>query len=93
MMLPINKEAKDYVLRMAKEHDVKFIRMWFTDILGTLKGFSITVAELADALDQGKSFDGSSIEGFARTSESDIPIICRPNRFGNTEGRSRGRRV
>ncbi len=81
MMLPINKEAKDYVLRMAKEHDVKFIRMWFTDILGTLKGFSITVAELADALDRGKSFDGSSIEGFARTNESDMIAFPDPTTF------------
>ena len=60
------EEAKDYVLKMAKEHDVKFIRMWFTDILGMLKSFAITVEELEGALEEGMGFDGSSIEGFAR---------------------------
>ena len=61
MTRPGNEEAKEYVLRVAKEHDVKFIRMWFTDILGTLKGFSITVAGLAAALDHGTGFEGSSL--------------------------------
>jgi glutamine synthetase len=48
---------------MVKEHDVKFIQMWFTDILGFLKSFSITVEELAGAFEEGMGFDGSSIEG------------------------------
>src|SRR3972149_4961629 len=51
------RESKDYVLQMAKEHDVKFIRLWFTDILGSLKSVAITVEELATALDQGACFD------------------------------------
>ena len=56
------KESKEYVLKMAKEHDVKFIKLWFTDILGMLKSFAITVEELEGALEQGMGFDGSSIE-------------------------------
>jgi len=66
------EEAKDYVLKMAKEHDVKFIRLWFTDILGMLKSFAITVEELESAMEDGMGFDGSSIEGFARIDESDM---------------------
>ncbi len=67
-----NGNGKEYVLKMAKEHDVKFIWMWFTDILGMLKSFAITVEELEGALDEGMGFDGSSIEGFARIDESDM---------------------
>ena len=76
-----DQEAKEYVLHMAKENDVKFIRLWFTDILGALKGFAITVDELADALDRGKGFDGSSIEGFARIDESDMIAFPEPATF------------
>ncbi len=68
---------KEYVLRMAKEHDVKFIRLWFTDILGFLKSFAITVEELEGALEEGMGFDGSSIQGFARIDESDM--IAKPD--------------
>ena len=70
-------EAKEFVLGTAKENDVKFIRLWFSDILGNLKGFAITVEELEDALENGVSFDGSSIEGFVRIDESDM--IARPD--------------
>ncbi len=66
------EEGKEYVLKVAKEHDVKFIRLWFTDTLGMLKSFAITVEELEKALTQGMGFDGSSIEGFARIDESDM---------------------
>jgi len=62
-------EAKEYVLKMSKEHEVKFIRLWFTDILGILKSFAITVEELEGALEEGMGFDGSSIQGFARIDE------------------------
>jgi glutamine synthetase len=75
------EEANDYVLKMAKEHDVKFIRMWFTDILGILKSFAITVEELEGALTQGMGFDGSSIEGFARIDESDMVALPDPETF------------
>jgi len=73
------KESKEYVLKMAKEHDVKFIKLWFTDILGMLKSFAITVEELEGALEQGMGFDGSSIEGFARIDESDMVAIPDPD--------------
>jgi glutamine synthetase len=74
-------EAKEYVLKTAKEHDVKFIRLWFSDILGTLKSFAITVEELEGALDEGMGFDGSSIEGFCRIDESDMMALPDPETF------------
>lgn len=74
-------ESKEYILKMAKEHDVKFIRLWFTDILGVLKSFAITVEELEDALEEGMGFDGSSIEGFARIDESDMVALPDPDTF------------
>ncbi|HEY49081.1 MAG TPA: glutamine synthetase [Dehalococcoidia bacterium] len=74
-------ESKDYVLNMAKERDVKFIRLWFTDILGFLKSFAITVEELEGALEQGMGFDGSSIQGFARIDESDMVALPDPDTF------------
>jgi len=77
----VEKKDKEYVLKMAKEHDVKFIRMWFTDILGFLKSFSITVEELEGALEEGMGFDGSSIEGFARIDESDMVAKPDPTTF------------
>jgi glutamine synthetase len=75
------EEGRDYVLKMAKEHDVKFIRLWFTDILGMLKSFAITVEELETALDEGMGFDGSSIAGFARIDESDMVAMPDPDTF------------
>ncbi|MFC2009488.1 glutamine synthetase family protein [Chloroflexota bacterium] len=75
------EEGKQYVLKMAKEHDVKFIRLWFTDILGILKSFAITVEELEGALEEGMGFDGSSIQGFARIDESDMMALPDPNTF------------
>jgi len=76
-----NDDGKEYVLKMAKEHDVKFIRLWFTDILGILKSFAITVEELEGALEQGMGFDGSSIQGFARIDESDMVAMPDPETF------------
>jgi glutamine synthetase len=73
----VAKKTKNDVLKLVKEHKVKFIRLWFTDVLGFLKGFAITVDELEGALDEGMGFDGSSIEGFARIEESDM--IARPD--------------
>jgi len=69
--------TKAEILKQVKEHNVKFIRLWFTDVLGFLKGFAITPNELEGALDEGMGFDGSSIEGFARIEESDM--IARPD--------------
>ena len=59
-------ESASYVISACRENDVKFIRLWFTDIVGALKSFAITVEELEKALEEGMGFDGSSIEGFAR---------------------------
>ncbi|MBI4298609.1 MAG: glutamine synthetase [Chloroflexi bacterium] len=70
-----DQKAIDYVLHLAKEQDVRFIRLWFTDILGYLKGIAITVGELEDALIRGVGFDGSSVEGFARVDESDMVAL------------------
>ena len=72
---------KDYVIKTANENNVKFIRLWFTDILGFLKSFAITIEELERALDEGMGFDGSSIEGFARIDESDMIALPDPNTF------------
>jgi len=67
----VNQE-NEYVLEQAKAHNVKFVNLWFTDILGYLKSFAITVEELALSLEEGQGFDGSSIQGFARIDESDM---------------------
>ena len=72
---------RDFVVRMAQENDVKFIRLWFTDILGHLKGFAITVEDLEDAIEQGVGFDGAAIEGFARIDESDMRAFPDPTTF------------
>ncbi|MFC1905357.1 glutamine synthetase family protein [Chloroflexota bacterium] len=74
-------EACEYVLKKSKENNVKFIKLWFTDILGFLKSFAITVEELENALSEGMGFDGSSIEGFARIDESDMIAMPDPNTF------------
>ncbi len=86
-------ESKDYVLQMAKEHDVKFIRTWFTDILGSLKSVAITVEELPKALEEGVGFDGSSIEGFARIDESDMIAMPDPATFAILPWRPQERSV
>ena len=70
-----------YVLNSAYNSDVKFIRLWFADIEGTLKGLAITVEELEEALKRGVSFDGSSIQGFARSEESDMVAFPDRNTF------------
>jgi glutamine synthetase len=70
-------KEKEKVLKMVKDNNVKFIRLWFTDILGFLKGFAITVDELEGALEEGMGFDGSSIQGYARIDESDM--IAKPD--------------
>jgi len=86
-------EGKEYVLKMARENDVKFIKLWFTDILGMLKSFSITVEELEGALEEGMGFDGSSIEGFARIDESDMVALPDPDTFQMLPWRPREHRA
>ena len=80
-MVSDKEEAKEYVLTTVRENDVKFIRLWFTDILGALKGFVITAQELKEALDQGVGFDGSAIDGFARIDEKDMVAMPDPSTF------------
>ncbi len=79
---------KEYVMRQVKERNVRFIRCWFTDVLGMLKSFSISPAELEGALDEGMGFDGSSIEGFARIEESDMVARPDPSTFAILPWRS-----
>ncbi|MCH7706339.1 MAG: glutamine synthetase [Chloroflexi bacterium] len=74
-------ETIEYVLRTVRDNDVRFVRLWFTDILGSLKGFAVNVAELENALARGMGFDGSSIEGFARIDESDMVAMPDPSTF------------
>jgi glutamine synthetase len=85
--------SRDYVLRTARELDVKFIRLWFSDILGSLKSMAITVEELEGALEEGVGFDGSSIEGFARIDESDMIAMPDPETFALLPWRPQERRV
>ena len=77
----MDTQAKQDILRQAEENNVKFIRLWFTDILGTLKSFAITVGELEDALDGGMGFDGSSITGYQDIEESDMIAMPDPDTF------------
>jgi glutamine synthetase len=65
-------KQQGFVLRTIEERNIRFIRLWFSDVLGTLKSVAIAPAELENAFDEGIGFDGSAIEGFARITESDM---------------------
>jgi glutamine synthetase len=65
-------KQRDFVLRTIEERGVKFIRLWFTDVVGTLKSVAITPAEVEGAFAEGLGFDGSAIEGFTRAYEADM---------------------
>jgi glutamine synthetase len=71
----------DYVLRTVEERGVRFVRLWFTDVLGFLKDVEITPAELDVALEEGLTFDGSAIEGYSRVQESDMLLMPDANTF------------
>ncbi len=71
----------DYVLRTIEERDIRFVRLWFTDVLGMLKSVAIAPAELEGAFAEGIGFDGSAIQGFARVSESDMLAKPDPSTF------------
>ncbi len=75
-MVTMQSQA-EYVLRTVEERGVRFVQLWFTDVLGRHKAFHVTPAELEDALDQGMTFDGSAIDGFSRVQESDV--LARPD--------------
>jgi len=79
-MSPIDKQ-QEYVLRTLEERDIRFVRLWFTDVLGTLKSVAIAPAELEGAFAEGIGFDGSAIEGFARVHESDMLAKPDPGTF------------
>jgi len=74
---------KDYsrVIKMIEENDIKFIKLWFTDILGFLKSFTVPKEEIEKAFNEGIGFDGSSIEGFVRIDESDMIAVPDPATF------------
>jgi glutamine synthetase len=69
------ERQQDYVMRMVEERGVRFIQLWFTDVLGIPKAFNITPAELEGALEEGMTFDGSAIDGFSRVQESDVLAV------------------
>ncbi len=74
-------KQEDFVLRALEERDVRFVRLWFTDVLGSLKSVSIAPAELEGAFAEGIGFDGSSIQGFARVHEADMLLKPDPSTF------------
>ncbi len=76
-----SEESRKAVLQRVAEEGVDFVLLWFTDIEGHLKSFAITPSELADALDDGMGFDGSSISGFNAIEESDMVAIPDPDTF------------
>ncbi len=74
-------QQRDYVLRTVEERGVRLVRLWFTDVLGNLKSFAISPAELENALEDGMTFDGSAIDGFSRIQESDVLAMPDANTF------------
>ena len=74
-------KQEEFVLRALEERDVRFVRLWFTDVLGSLKSVSVAPAELENAFNEGIGFDGSAIEGFARVYEADMLAHPDPTTF------------
>ena len=72
------ERQQEYVLRTVEERGIRFVRLWFTDVLGILKSFAITPADLEAAFEEGVRFDGSAIDGFTRDQEADM--LARPDR-------------
>ncbi|ADJ43035.1 glutamine synthetase-like protein [Amycolatopsis mediterranei S699] len=72
---------QEFVLRTLEERDIRFVRLWFTDVLGFLKSVAVAPAELEGAFNDGIGFDGSAIEGFARVYESDMVAKPDPSTF------------
>src|ERR1700729_3612548 len=69
------------VMAIADERRIRFVRLWFTDVLGQLKSFSVNATELAEAFEGGMGFDGSSITGFNAIEESDMIAVPDPSTF------------
>ncbi len=88
-------KQQEFVLRALEERDVRFVRLWFTDVLGFLKSVAVAPAELEGAFAEGIGFDGSAIEGFARVTEADMLAKPDPSTFqilpwrGETMGTAR----
>jgi glutamine synthetase len=80
-------------MKKIEENDIKFIKLWFTDILGFLKSFSVPKEEIEKAFSEGIGFDGSSIEGFVRIDESDMVAIPDPSTFAILPWRPREKGV
>ena len=74
-------KQQEFALRTVEERDVRFIRLWFTDVLGSLKSVAIAPAELEAAFEEGLGFDGSAVEGLTRVSEDDMIVKPDPSTF------------
>jgi len=72
---------QEFVLRTIEDRDVRFVRLWFTDVVGTLKSIALAPAEVEAAFEEGLGFDGSSIEGLSRVFESDMLLQPDPSTF------------
>lgn len=77
----MSDRSKEWVLKECADKGVEFIRLWFTDILGMMKSFAITIEELEGALNEGMGFDGSSITGYQDIQESDMVAMPDPSTF------------
>ena len=71
----------DFVLKTIKSRDVHFVRLWFTDVLGTMKSFAVSPSEIEGAFAEGMGFDGSCVAGFSPTEESDMLAFPDPSTF------------
>ena len=76
-----NQQNIDFVLRTVEERDIRFVRLWFCDVLGRLKSFAISPEDLDVAFEEGIGFDGSAIEGFAAADEADMLAFPDPSTF------------
>ncbi|MBA3369867.1 MAG: glutamine synthetase [Thermoleophilaceae bacterium] len=79
--MPLSEPDGDYVMRTVRERDVRFVRMWFVDVIGLLKSFAIPVSELEEALEEGVGIDGSSLDGGERGAERDAIAHPDPRSF------------
>jgi len=93
--MPLNSypKTKEDVLKYVRESDVYFVEIWFTDILGYLKSFTITSHELEKAFDEGLGFDGSSVRGYTRIDESDMIAFPEPSTFALLPWRPKDKKV
>ncbi|MBC7319731.1 glutamine synthetase, partial [bacterium] len=93
MALNSYPKTKEEILKYIKENDVYFIEIWFTDILGYLKSFTITSHELEKAFEEGLGFDGSSVRGYTRIDESDMIAFPEPATFSILPWRQKDKKV